>query len=161
MPAVVLLSLLLSATAVDIAIPERKAGERVVVGSKIDPTTFSREQKPWIFLKLQIAPGHHIYGLQKSLNSSVPTTVEVKLPEGVKLDPKWEAPKPEKIGGALVYRKEIILRNRLVVGEKVAPGKHKAEIRIRFQVCNEAVCWPPESLLTEVEFEVVDDVVRK
>lgn len=150
-----------AATAVEIPMPERKTGQRVVVGAKIEPSRFSHEQKAQLFVKLQIAPGHHIDSLKKSLNSSVPTTVEIKLPDGAKLDAEWEAPKPEKIGEALVYRKEVVLRNRLVIGEKVAPGKHKAEMRIRFQVCNEAVCWPPESLVTEVEFEVPKSLAEK
>jgi len=141
--------------------PELKAGERVIARSKIEPSKFSREQKASVFVKLQIAPGHHIYSLKKSLSSSVPTTVELKLPDGVKLDAEWEAPKPEKVGEALVYRKQVVLRNRLALSEKIPPGKHKAEIRIRFQVCNEAVCWPPESLVTEVEFEVLNSVAEK
>jgi DsbC/DsbD-like thiol-disulfide interchange protein len=164
--AVALLALLFqtstaAAEAVEIPLPERKSGERVVLGAKIQPAKSSAEQKPKILVNLVIAPGHHIYGLKKSLSSSVPMKVEVKLPDGFKLADDWQAPQPEKIGGASVYRKEVLFRNRVSVPKNAAPGKHKAEIKVSFQVCNEALCWPPESLVTDVEFEVVKDAAKK
>ena len=145
----------------DIPVPELKPGQRIGIGAKLQPSKVDPTQKPWLFVKLLIAPGHHIYAMEKSLSSSVPTKVEVKFPDGVKLEGAWSPPSSEKIGGALVYRKEVVFPNRLVLSKNLAPGKYKAEIKVSFQVCNEALCWPPESLVTEVEFEVVKNAAEK
>jgi hypothetical protein len=145
----------------DIPVPELKPHEKVAIGAKVQPAKVYAGQHPWLFVKLRIAPGHHIYALQKSLNSAVPTIVEVTLPAGAKLEGAWAHPAPEKMGGALIYRKEVVLPNRLVLSKVLKPGKYKAQIKVSFQVCNEALCWPPESQVTEVEFELVKDAVDK
>ncbi len=138
-----------------------KPGDKLVAGAAVHPVKFSSEQKPWLFVKVQIASGHHIYAMKKSLKSSLPTRLTVTLPDGVALTGEWEAPEPEKIAGALVYRKEVVFRNRLTIDKKVAPARHKAQIELSFQVCNEALCWPPDDLIKEVEFEVVKNTKRK
>jgi hypothetical protein len=150
-----------AATLVDVPVPKLRPGEKIAIGAKVQPSRVTAAKSPWLFVKVQIAPGHHIYALEKSLSSSVPTRVEVKLPDGVRLEGPWSPPRPEKIGGALVYRKEVVFPNRLLLNKDFPPGKYKAEIKVSFQVCNEALCWPPESLVTEVEFEVVEDAAKK
>ena len=144
-----------SAEAVKIPVP-LKPGERINAGAVIEPSLVTTEQKPWVYVKARIAPGHHVYGLKKALESAIPTKLEMRLPDGISLAGEWSAPRPDKSGSAEIYRKEVVFRNRLVIGGKVSPGKYKARIKIAFQVCNEALCWPPEELEREVEFEVVE-----
>jgi DsbC/DsbD-like thiol-disulfide interchange protein len=150
-----------AATAPEIKMPELKPGERIATRAVVQPARFGPGEQARIFLKVLIAPGHYIYALKKSSNSSTPTSVELKLPDGLKLAGEWEGPPPEKIGEASGYRKEVVFRNRLVAGKDVALGKQKADIKVAFQVCNEAVCWPPESRVTPAEFELVKDGAEK
>jgi len=49
----------------------------------------------------------------------------------------------------------VLFKRRFLV-ESGAGGKvHKLPAIFRFQVCNEALCWPPETISLETEFEVV------
>ena len=39
--------------------------------------------------------------------------------------------------------------------ERGEARKHKLPVKLRYQVCNEALCWPPENIVLETELEVL------
>ena len=103
-----------------------------------------------VFVKVRLAPLHHIYALETSGSHNKPTEIEAKLPRGLSLGGLWSGPEPKKLGdGSRVYENEVIFSN-LLKGK--AKGE-KVEVTLAFQVCNELLCWPPEKLSREAVLE--------
>ena len=110
----------------------------------------SRENKEIpVFVKVRLAPGYHVYALEKTNSRNQATEIEAKLPAGLRLDGPWRGPEPKELSdGSRVYESEAIFTNVL----KGTPKGEKVEITVSFQVCNELLCWPPEKLSREVVF---------
>jgi len=103
-----------------------------------------------IFVKVRLAPLHHIYALEKSGSHNKPTEIGTKLPGGLSLGGPWSGPEPKKLSdGSRVYENEVIFSNVL----KGKPKGEKIEVTLAFQVCNELLCWPPEKLSREAALE--------
>jgi hypothetical protein len=49
----------------------------------------------------------------------------------------------------------VLFKRRFVVERGAASKIHKLSAALRFQVCNEALCWPPETISLETEIEVL------
>jgi hypothetical protein len=103
-----------------------------------------------VFVKVRLAPGFHIYALEKTNSPNRATEIEAKLPAGLRLDEPWRGPEPKKLSdGSRVYENQAVFTNVL----KGTPNGEKVEITVSFQVCNELLCWPPEKLIREAVFE--------
>jgi hypothetical protein len=140
----------------EILMPQLKVGERINGVIVVKPEKLGSPGEANVYVKVRIALGYHIGGLEKEAKSSLEETrLEMKLPDGLTLQHDWQGPKTEKLNdGSSGYRKDVVFQNRLQVEPGVAPGKLKIQIKIFFQVCNEALCWPPEEISREIELEV-------
>jgi hypothetical protein len=102
-------------------------------------------------VKLRIASGHWIYALEDSGSHSQPTALAVmneKLP--LRADGPWRGPEPKvKSDGARTYAGEAVFERRFVVGPVSEKTNSKLPITIKYQVCNEALCWPPATISLE------------
>jgi DsbC/DsbD-like thiol-disulfide interchange protein len=150
------LMLVESSAAEEISMPPLKPGERVNAAAVVEPHKLGAGRGANVYVKMRIALGHHVCGLEKLEKGSLaPTKIEVKLPEGFSLDHEWWGPKAEKLeDGSSGYTGDVVFRNGLRAKPGSASGKLKIEIKISFQVCNEALCWPPEEISREIELEV-------
>jgi hypothetical protein len=130
--------------------------KRVTAGVAVQPRTVRPGESLTLFVKARIAPGHHIYALEDSGCKNLPTALDAALASVLTPDGPWRGPEPKPHDdGSRTLAGEVLFKRRFLI-ERGARGKtHKLSAAIRFQVCNEALCWPPETVSLETEFEVV------
>jgi DsbC/DsbD-like thiol-disulfide interchange protein len=138
----------------EFALPEFAPGQKIVAAVGLDRQKIGASETAALYLNVRTAPGHHIYAMDQSGSSTRPTAIEVSLPEGLTLAEAWQAPKAQVQSGAGIYQGEFQFVNRLVATGLIRPGHYKIPVKLTFQICNEALCWPPESLTREVELEI-------
>ena len=141
--------------ALDIPMAALAPGQRIDAAIAIEPKKIGPSKSVGLFVKLRIAPGHYIYSLERSGKSNEPTSFEVNLPNGFSLSGPWKGPEPKRqTDGSKVFRGDVVFWNHLSASPAVPPGKRKMSVKVSFQVCNEAVCWPPQKISRELELEV-------
>jgi hypothetical protein len=130
--------------------------KRVTAGVAAQPSTVRPGESFTLFVKARIAPGHHIYALEDSGCSNLPTSLDAALPGVLAPDGPWRGSEPKQHDdGSRTLADEVLFKRRFLI-ERGAGGKtHKLPATLRFQVCNEALCWPPETISLETQFEVI------
>ena len=117
-----------------------------LVANKKDSNQFT------LTVSLGIQDGWHTY--DDSNNSSINTTVDFKLPDGVKQvgewnrplsEPKDGSPQKEVFTGQAVFSCEITASED-AIGEKI-------EVTVTYQACNEKYCNRPTSKTLSVEIK--------
>jgi hypothetical protein len=139
-----------------IEVAEPTGKRRVTVGYAFQPETVSPGGMVTLFLRVRVADGHHIYALGDSGGSSIPTSIEVMPFSKLKLDGLWEG--PEAVvdhTGARTLKGDLMFRARLLVDDYAAPGRHSVSLRLNHQICNESICWPPDTIQLESSLNVV------
>lgn len=87
----------------------------------------------------EIADGMNIYGPEKSA-VNYPTSIELKLPQGVKLEHiDWQMP-VEVRDGKKGYMEYCIAVANLVVDANIAIKNVEVQTEVSFQVCDELYC---------------------
>jgi hypothetical protein len=141
-------SLVISAPTVpELKLEAPSAAQRINMAVAVGRSSENKEIP--VFVKVRLAPGYHVYALEKTNSRNQATEIEAKLPAGLRLDGPWRGPEPKKLSdGSRVYENEAVFTNVL----KGTPKAEKVEITVSFQVCNELACWPPEKLTREAVF---------
>ncbi|HKQ39205.1 MAG TPA: hypothetical protein VJ063_14100 [Verrucomicrobiae bacterium] len=130
--------------------------QRVTAVIALQPANVAPGETVTVFIKARIAEGHWIYSLEKSGSENSATRIEGKLPRDIQQEGPWRGPEPKlKADGARTIAGEALFSCRLLAGGYSRPAKHKLQFKFEFQVCNDLVCWPPESIDMEAELEVV------
>lgn len=101
----------------------------------------------FVYIKVKIHPGFHIYANVASDAPFVPTKIDIQLPEGY-----------EKVGGLQVPAARFysqsgttIYDETVVFGQKIAgKGPGTIECVISYQSCDNHICFPP----TEQKFSI-------
>jgi hypothetical protein len=146
------------ATAPSIRLTQTVSGERLQAGIGLSTNKIVPGESFTLFLKIKTAEGHWIYDLDKSGSSNIPTSIETVLPPGVVPQGKWITAKAkQKTDGSRVYQGEFVFSRRFSFQKKPETrfGKQRIALKLSFQICNEALCWPPEHLQLETEVELV------
>jgi hypothetical protein len=132
-------------------------GKRVAVGAAFQSSKASSGQAVPLFVRIRIAPGHHIYALDEKGSNNEASAIKVNFPPtySFSLAGPWRGPEPKVVKGQRIYEGEVLFRNQVVIGSYMAQKAHKFSIETTFQVCNEALCWPPEKVTREVTLEIV------
>jgi hypothetical protein len=140
-----------------IAVDPPTNGERVSMGVAFQTKKASTGQAVGIFIRMRIAPGHHIYALDESGSNNQPTAIKVKFPPNYSfsLEGPWRGPEPKVVKGQRIYEGDLLFRNQMLAGSYMAQQTHKFSFEVTFQVCNEALCWPPEKVIREAGLEIV------
>ena len=132
------------------------AKQRVSAAVALQPANAAPGEIVTVFIKVRIAEGHWIYALDKSGSENLPTRIEAKLPREIQQDGPWRGPEPKlKPDGARAIAGEALFSSRVLVEGYARSAKHKLLLKLEFQVCNDLVCWPPETIDMEAELEVV------
>ncbi len=140
----------------DIPVEEPSATRRIVAGLAFQPSPVSPGELVTLYVRARVAPGYHIYALDDSGSSSIPTAFELPPFNFLEADGPWRGPEPKLGGdGARTLAGDLLFHARFVVGDYLQPSRQKVPVRLRLQVCNEAVCWPPETIQLETELNVV------
>jgi|GEM_PF-6502170 len=136
--------------------PAPSATRRVTAAAAAQPRKLSPGDTLTMFVKARVAAGHHIYALDDSGCSNLPTSLEASLKGVLTPEGPWRGPEPKVLDdGSRSLAGDVLFKRRFIV-ERGGIGKsHKLAATLRFQVCNDALCWPAETISLEAEFEVV------
>jgi hypothetical protein len=103
---------------------------------------------------MRIAPGHWIYALDDSGSRNLATTV-TSGPLFRLTEPWRTSPPKVKSDGSRTYTGEVVLQGRFQIDRAVVDGIQRLPVTLKYQVCNEALCWPPATISLEPVLKVV------
>jgi DsbC/DsbD-like thiol-disulfide interchange protein len=109
-------------------------------------------------VKLVIKEGYHINANPAS-QYQIATQLTVEQAEGVTPgQPKYPASVTKKFTFSeqplMVYEKEAVISVPLNVAATAAKGERSLTARIRFQACDEQVCYPPKNMQVSIPLTV-------
>jgi|SRR5436190_5934233 len=110
---------------------------------------------------LEIPDGYHVNANKPLGKYAIPTTVNIEAPGGVKISPivfpravirKLKATNNESLA---VYEGRAIMRFNVTVPANYSDGWLNLKAKVRYQSCNDDVCFPPKSQEIDVGIGVV------
>ena len=122
----------------------------VTVGASIAPDERSTIQFT-LAVTLDIKAGWHTYD-DSGDGSELPTTIKLKLPEGVKAVGEWRRPNSTESRASVdktVYEGQVEFTRAVTVNAN-AQGQ-MIELTVQFQACNDEVCNRPQRKKLSVE----------
>jgi hypothetical protein len=121
----------------------------------IHPSTVAPGDTVTVLVKARIAAGHWIYALGKSGSVTEPTSLEISWPDLLSPLGQWMSTAPKlKQDGSRTYSGTVLFQKEFRVGSKAADQLLKLPLRLKFQTCNEAVCFPPQEITVQAELKV-------
>jgi Carboxypeptidase regulatory-like domain len=140
----------------EIALAAPAGKTRVTAGAALQPGQARPGESVTLFVKARVAPGHHIYALDDSGCGNLPTAIKASWPRLLQPDGPWRGPEPKVArDGSRTLEGELLFQRRFLVERGAAARVHTLPIRLEFQVCNEALCWPAEKIDLETKLEVL------
>ena len=142
----------------ELPLPTQSGARRVTAAAAVQPQKVRPGDTLTLFVKARVAAGHHIYALEDSGCSNLPTSLESSLRGVLTPEGPWRGPAPKTLDdGSRTLAGEVLFKRRYLVNGSGGGGNktQKLPATLRFQVCNEALCWPAETISLETEFEVV------
>ncbi len=137
---------------------EKPSGKtRVTAAAAVQPASAAPGDTVTVSVKARVAEGHWIYALEKSGSANLPTSIEGALPRVLEADGPWRGPVPKiHEDGARALAGDLLFQRRYLVKYDAQTKKYKMPLKLTFQVCNDAVCYPPEAIDMETEVEIVN-----
>ena len=132
--------------------------ERVATGVAVQPGHVRPGETVTVFVKVRLAPGFHIYALEDSGGSNVPTTINasLRLRQVLEADSPWRGPEPQsQPDSSRTLAGDLVFQRRFLVKDHAQPGRYQLPLTVYLQVCNEALCWPPETIALETQLDVL------
>ena len=137
---------------------EKPSGKtRVTAAAAVQPANAAPGDTVTVSIKARVAEGHWIYALEKSGSANLPTSIESASPRALEADGPWRGPAPKvHDDGSRALAGDLLFQRRYLVKYDAQPKNYKMPLKLTFQVCNDAVCFPPETIDMETEVEIVD-----
>lgn len=137
-------------------VPAPSSSQRIAAGALISPASGKPGDSLRVFVKMRMAPGFHIYAMEKSGLASQATTLELSLPACLKAKGPWRGPEPtSNEDGSRTFKGEVVFDRELTVLSPPDQADVKVRIQVQYQVCSEALCWPPSTIRLETPLQVV------
>ena len=126
------------------------AAPRVVPGSKVHAS-----------LRVQLPEGVHVQSNAPHDPSFIATALTIDVPGGVTVDRITypAASDFSQAGGSAplsVFGRDFVIETDLTVAAGTAAGELKIPARLRYQACNDRVCFPPSRGAAEWSVTVTD-----
>jgi hypothetical protein len=129
---------------------------RVTAAAAFQPAKAKPNEMVTLYIKARVAEGHWIYALEDSGTSNLPTSIDASVQRALKKESDWQSPPPKtKDDGSRTLSGDIIFRRRFLVERNARPGTQSIPIELEFQVCNDALCWPPDKIRLQTTLEVL------
>jgi hypothetical protein len=139
---------------ISVAVPT--STNRVTAGAIIQPATASPGDAVTVMVKVRTAPGCWIYALENSGSGNLPTALVTPSPWVLRPTGPWRGPEPKvKEDGSRTYAGEVLFQRRFVIERGAGDATSKLPITLKYQVCNEALCWPPATISLEPVLKIV------
>ena len=97
-----------------------------------------------LLVAVRIARAHYLHAEADHGGTFTPLKIEATLPPGVEFIGDWGFPAPEKERGIDIYRTSVLLKRKLKITSASADSKVTGVLR--YQACNDELCWPPGKL---------------
>jgi hypothetical protein len=92
-----------------------------------------------LLVVIRIARAHYLHAEADHGGTFTPLRIEASLPPGAEFDGEWDYPAPEA-GRVPAYRNTVLLR-RSVKMTTPTPSQNATGV-LRYQACNDELCWP-------------------
>lgn len=97
---------------------------------------------------LDIPDGYHVNANKVANKFSIPTTVKLEAPEGVRISPlAYPAGHPRKLKFSndplSLYEGRAVIRFTAAFPANFKTGETEIRARVRYQACNDELCYPP------------------
>jgi DsbC/DsbD-like thiol-disulfide interchange protein len=143
--------------------PPRQAPDQhapVKVTLRTDKTTVRDGESLTVTVDVQIAPGWHIYAIDRPTGLSLPTKIKLQLPAGLESTGDWKTPEPaldDSSAGepAFVYHGTAAFKQTLRVKQGTPAGPLAIPVEFRYQVCDRFSCRAPTALKLQTSIQVV------
>jgi hypothetical protein len=140
-----------------VSAPEPSAQQPVTATMAIRPENTSVGETAEMLVSVRIEPAHYVHAIKNRGEPWIPLAVNLTLPDEVEALGDWELPKPEVgHGAAMVYRNSVLLRRALRIRRKPSARTLRISGELRYQACNEELCWPPRTLPLSATFSIRD-----
>lgn len=112
-----------------------------------------------LLVAVRIAGAHYLHAEADHDGTFRPLEIEATLPTGVEFIGNWIFPAPETgRGGVPIYRNSVLLRRMLKITS--APPTPDVTGVLRYQACNDELCWPPGKLELSVSLPTQAEAIR-
>ncbi len=138
----------------EIAVTAPTGTNRVTAAAVFLPSQAAPGDEVTLFVRVRVAPGHWIYAPGKSDSANLPTALENSWPVVFHRFGAWTLPEPKVKSGARILMGDVLFQRRVQVEESAAGGQVKLPLKLTYQVCNEALCWPPAYLNLAADLEI-------
>lgn len=129
------------------SVPDPSPSEPVTAVMTLRPASVSAGETFELLVSVRIAGGHFVHTGDDPRETFVPLGMDLTLPEGVDALGDWQLPTPDLgRGNDLVYRKSVELRRSLKVASTAPAQSLVITGALRYQACNDELCWPPGKL---------------
>lgn len=99
---------------------------------------------------MDIPGGYHVNSNRPLEKFLIPTSLKVEAPDGIRVGPIFY---PRAIlrkfkfskNNVSVYEGRAIMRFNLTVPANVSTGAKEVKLQLRYQSCNDEVCFPPQT----------------
>lgn len=131
--------------------PRRPRAELTAV---VGPAAVKSGATASVLLKVRLPKDVHVQSNKPRDPSLIPTVLTVTAPEGVTVEqitypPATDLTQTGRREKLVVYGPEFDIEVRLTLAAIVAPGDLTIPAQLRYQACNDAVCFPPARASTQ------------
>jgi len=141
----------------EVSAPEPSTQQPVTATMTIQPESLSVGETAEMLVSVRIEPAHYVHAIKNRGEPWSPLAVKLTLPDEVEALGDWEFPKPEVgHGAAMVYRNSVLLRRALRIRRQPSARTLRISGELRYQACNEELCWPPRTLPLSATFSIRD-----
>jgi DsbC/DsbD-like thiol-disulfide interchange protein len=127
----------------------------VSAGAFLQPARVPAGGTAKLVVQFKTAPRWHIYAPDSLPGTALPTTLTLKLPEGIEAVGDWVQPNARKgpdgtgrmLEGSFQFVRRIKVSNR--------PGRFGLTCDVNYQACDPFSCQPPRTLTLKASGEVV------
>lgn len=131
----------------EIAVPDPSPVEPVKAAMRINADKTVAGIRFEVVIRVRIAAGHHIYAVDAAKKPFLPTSLVLKLPEGLETDGEWLADEPTLTkAGQRVYTESVVFRRPCKVRPNVSAGSVSITSELHYQACSTELCWPPKTI---------------
>ncbi len=142
-----------------LTVAEPTVTNRVTAGALLWPKRAHPNEVVTLYIKVRLAPGFHIYALDHSGVSTMPTKIIDSLPNALRPQCPWRSTAPKTLeDGSRVLMGDVLFQRPLRVSAAARPGTNVVPVELQFQICNEALCWPPDKLQLKTQLEVLSSM---
>jgi hypothetical protein len=145
------------------ASPQQPDARRPVVARvELSPGTVKAGETLDLIVRVRMAPTWHIYAAEGAKGPGIPTTMKLRLPEGIKPEGDWAYPEAIRgSDGQVIYEEAVEFRRKLRVDGDAAQGTIRVLCEFGYQACDPHSCRPPNTEELEGTAEVIRPAVGR